>query len=129
MEISLNGHHILLNFLQKRKRLMSDLDSNENIRHLLLLLSQLKYLHHHLANSHHLEFRHYAHILLLHVVVVFPSKNTECLLEGLQRMWFIHMGGVPHTIRFDNLSPAVKKILGKGARENLYFHKSRTYNP
>src|SRR5699024_10188347 len=40
---------------------------------------------------------------------VFPSENTECLLEGLQRM-FRHMGGVPHTIRFDNLSPAVKKI-------------------
>src|SRR5699024_3362606 len=47
---------------------------------------------------------------------VFPSENTECLLEGLQRM-FRHMGGVPTTIRFDNLSPAVKKILSKGERE------------
>ncbi|MCK0473035.1 IS21 family transposase [Halalkalibacter sp. APA_J-10(15)] len=47
---------------------------------------------------------------------VFPSENTECLLEGLQRM-FHHMEGVPHTIRFDNLSPAVKKILSKGERE------------
>jgi len=47
---------------------------------------------------------------------VFPSENTECLLEGLQRM-FQHMGGVPHTIRFDNLSPAVKKIGAKGERE------------
>lgn len=47
---------------------------------------------------------------------VFPSENTECLLEGLQRM-FYHMGGVPQTIRFDNLSPAVKKILAKGERE------------
>jgi transposase len=47
---------------------------------------------------------------------VFPSENTKCLLEGLQRM-FHHMGGVPHTIRFDNLSPAVKKILAKGERE------------
>ncbi len=47
---------------------------------------------------------------------VFPSENTECLLEGLQRM-FRHMEGVPHTIRFDNLSPAVKKILAKGERE------------
>ncbi|MBU9720983.1 MULTISPECIES: IS21 family transposase [Bacillaceae] len=46
---------------------------------------------------------------------VFPSENTECLLEGLQRM-FRHMGGVPNTIRFDNLSPAVKKIKGKGER-------------
>ncbi len=47
---------------------------------------------------------------------VFPSENTECLLEGLQRM-FRYMGGVPKTIRFDNLSPAVKKIKGKGERE------------
>ena len=47
---------------------------------------------------------------------VFPSENTECLLEGLQRM-FQHMGGVPKTIRFDNLSPAVNKIFSKGERE------------
>ncbi|MRI68790.1 IS21 family transposase [Gracilibacillus thailandensis] len=47
---------------------------------------------------------------------VFPSENTECLLEGLQRM-FHYMGGVPSTIRFDNLSPAVKKIFSKGERE------------
>lgn len=46
---------------------------------------------------------------------VFPSENTECLLEGLQRI-FHYMGGVPHTIRFDNLSPAVKKIYTKGKR-------------
>lgn len=47
---------------------------------------------------------------------VFPSENTECLLEGLQRI-FRYMGGVPRTIRFDNLSPAVKKIGAKGERE------------
>lgn len=47
---------------------------------------------------------------------VFPSENTECLLEGLQRM-FHYMGGVPKTIRFDNFSPAVKKIFSKGERE------------
>src|SRR5699024_6869331 len=47
---------------------------------------------------------------------VFPSENTECLLEGLQRM-LRHMGRVPKTIRFDNLSPAVKKIFSKGERE------------
>ncbi|SDI44800.1 Transposase [Alteribacillus persepolensis] len=47
---------------------------------------------------------------------VFPSENTECLLEGLSRM-FRYMGGVPKTIRFDNLSPAVKKIKSKGERE------------
>ncbi|QHS23463.1 IS21 family transposase [Virgibacillus sp. MSP4-1] len=47
---------------------------------------------------------------------VFPSENTECLLEGLQRI-FHHMGGVPKIIRFDNFSPAVKKIFSKGERE------------
>ena len=47
---------------------------------------------------------------------VFPSENTECLLEGLQRM-FRYMNGVPRVIRFDNLSPAVKKIHAKGERE------------
>ncbi|RKL64763.1 integrase [Salipaludibacillus neizhouensis] len=46
---------------------------------------------------------------------VFPSENTECLLEGLQRI-FRHMGGIPTTIRFDNLSPAVKKIMARGER-------------
>src|SRR5699024_10000503 len=47
---------------------------------------------------------------------VFPSENTECLLEGLQRM-FHHLGRVPKTIRFDNLSSAVNKIFSKGERE------------
>ncbi|KIO65476.1 hypothetical protein B4064_2581 [Caldibacillus thermoamylovorans] len=47
---------------------------------------------------------------------VFPWENTECLLEGLQRM-FHHMGGVPKIIRFDNLSPAAKKIHSKGERD------------
>lgn len=47
---------------------------------------------------------------------VFPSENTECLLEGLQRI-FQHMGSVPKTIRFDNLKPAVKKVFAKGERE------------
>lgn len=47
---------------------------------------------------------------------VFPSENTECLLEGLQRM-FQRLGNVPKTIRFDNLSPAVKKIHKNGVRE------------
>lgn len=41
---------------------------------------------------------------------VFPSQNRECFLEGLKRI-FHHMGGVPKTIRFDNLSAAVKKVL------------------
>ncbi|MDQ0341203.1 transposase [Caldalkalibacillus uzonensis] len=49
-------------------------------------------------------------------VQVFESQNTECFLEGLKRI-FHHMGGVPTTIRFDNLAPAVKKIHPNGQRE------------
>jgi transposase len=47
---------------------------------------------------------------------VFPSQNKECFLEGMKRV-FHHMGGVPKAIRFDNLSPAVKKVLPKGERQ------------
>jgi len=47
---------------------------------------------------------------------VFPSQNKECFLEGLKRI-FHHMGGVPKTIRFDNLSAAVKKVLPNGERQ------------
>lgn len=47
---------------------------------------------------------------------VFPSQNKECFLEGMKRI-FHHMGSVPKTIRFDNLSAAVKKILPNGERQ------------
>lgn len=47
---------------------------------------------------------------------VFPSQNRECFLEGLKRI-FHHTGRVPKTIRFDNLSAAVKKILPNGERQ------------
>jgi transposase len=47
---------------------------------------------------------------------VFPSQNKECFLEGLKRV-FHHMEGVPKAIRFDNLSPAVKKVLPNGERQ------------
>ena len=47
---------------------------------------------------------------------VFPSQNRECFLQGLANM-FSELQGVPHTIRFDNLSPAVKKVLPHGERE------------
>lgn len=47
---------------------------------------------------------------------VFPSQNRECFLEGLKRV-FHHMGRVPKTIRFDNLAPAVKKVLPNGERQ------------
>lgn len=47
---------------------------------------------------------------------VFQSQNRECFLQGLADM-FDSLGGVPHTIRFDNLAPAVKKVLPNGERE------------
>ena len=47
---------------------------------------------------------------------VFPSQNRECFLQGLTNM-FTFMESVPHTIRFDNLSPAVKKVLPNGERK------------
>lgn len=47
---------------------------------------------------------------------VFPSQNRECFLEGLKRI-FHYMGNVPKTIRFDNLSAAVKKVLPNGERQ------------
>ncbi|MBT2694645.1 IS21 family transposase [Bacillus sp. ISL-55] len=46
----------------------------------------------------------------------FPSQNKECFLEGMKRV-FHHMGGVPKAIRFDNLTPAVKKVLPNGERQ------------
>lgn len=41
---------------------------------------------------------------------VLPSQNQECFLEGMKRL-FEYIGGVPTAIRFDNLRPAVKKVL------------------
>lgn len=49
-------------------------------------------------------------------VQVFPSENRDCFLEGLKRI-FHHIGGAPRVIRFDNLSPAVKKVLPHGERK------------
>ena len=50
------------------------------------------------------------------LVQVFKSQNQDCFLEGMKR-FFHYIGGVPRRIRFDNLSPAVKKILPQGKRE------------
>lgn len=46
---------------------------------------------------------------------VFPAQNIECFLEGMKRI-FHYIGGVPRFIRFDNLTPAVKKVLPQGKR-------------
>ena len=50
------------------------------------------------------------------LVRVVPAENAECLLEGLKSM-FEQAGGAPPVIWFDNLAPAVKKILEYGERE------------
>ena len=41
---------------------------------------------------------------------VLPAENTVCFFHGLQSI-FAEIGGVPHTMRFDNMSPIVKDIL------------------
>ena len=44
-----------------------------------------------------------------------PGQNQECLFVGLQNI-FIHIGGVPIGIKFDNMSTAVSQILDGGKR-------------
>jgi transposase len=49
-------------------------------------------------------------------MLVFPSENQECLLEGLKRI-FNYIGGVPIRCRFDNMSTAVVEVLEGTERE------------
>jgi transposase len=44
--------------------------------------------------------------------VPLPAENQECLLYGLKQL-FKQAGGVPRSIRIDNLTPAVKKTRTK----------------
>uniref|UniRef100_UPI00046AA31F IS21 family transposase n=1 Tax=Caldalkalibacillus mannanilyticus TaxID=1418 RepID=UPI00046AA31F len=44
--------------------------------------------------------------------VPLPAENQECLLYGLKQL-FKQAGGVPESIRIDNLTPAVKKTRTK----------------
>lgn len=39
-----------------------------------------------------------------------PNQTREALLEGLSRA-FVHFGGVPRVLWFDNLTPVVQKVL------------------
>jgi len=48
-------------------------------------------------------------------VAAFPAENTESFLEGHNRA-FVHFGGVPRTILYDNTKIAVKQIAGDGER-------------
>ncbi len=50
--------------------------------------------------------------------VPMPSENQECFLSGL-KMLFEQAGGVPLSIRIDNLSPAVKKVRGSHGEAEL----------
>ena len=47
---------------------------------------------------------------------LFKSANQECLLEGM-KVIFEHIGGIPVTIWFDNMSTAVKKVREYGERD------------
>lgn len=47
---------------------------------------------------------------------LFKSANQECLLEGMKAI-FEHIGGIPVTIWFDNMSTAVKKVREYGERD------------
>lgn len=55
--------------------------------------------------------------------IVLPSENTVCFLHGLQRL-FTLIGGVPKTIRFDNLSAAVVKMLSGTERSLTEMFKT-----
>ena len=47
---------------------------------------------------------------------LFHGENIECLLEGLTAI-FIHIGGVPHEIWFDNASSMVVNVIKGGGRD------------
>jgi len=49
-------------------------------------------------------------------IQLFKGENTECLLEGLKKI-FEHIGGVPYRLWFDNASTMVTNILKDGKRE------------
>ena len=46
---------------------------------------------------------------------LFYGENLECLEQGMMNI-FSHIGGVPHTIRFDNASSMVSSVLKHGER-------------
>lgn len=57
----------------------------------------------------------------------YPFKNYECYIDGIHS-FFEQIGGTTENIRFDNLSPCVKKVL-KGDKR-LYtddFHRATQY--
>jgi transposase len=70
-------------------------------------------------------------------VAAYPSEKQECFLDGHVRA-FHYFGGVPQRIIYDNLKPAVRRILEGRNREeqalflafrNHYVFESRYCNP
>jgi transposase len=57
------------------------------------------------------------------VCLVLPSENAVCFLHGLQELFQL-IGGVPQVIRFDNLTPAVAKVLSGGERSLTEMFKA-----
>jgi hypothetical protein len=49
-------------------------------------------------------------------IQVFKSQNSECLLEGLKRI-FSHIGAVPTTVRADNATTMVTEVKKDGERK------------
>ncbi len=60
-------------------------------------------------------------------VAAYPSEKQECFLEGQVRA-FQYFGGVPQRIIYDNLKPAVQRILhGRNREEQALFLAFRTH--
>lgn len=49
------------------------------------------------------------------IMKAYPQKNYECFMDGIHS-FFELIGGMPRSIRLDNLSPCIKKILPNGKR-------------
>lgn len=60
-------------------------------------------------------------------VKTYPGESTEFFFDGMKSA-FDFYGGIPYTIIFDNLTPAVKKVLKEGERElQPEFLKFKSY--
>ncbi len=57
-------------------------------------------------------------------IKAFPNKNYECFIDGVDS-FFHEIGGVPKNIRFDNLTPCVKKILNVRKPKDLKVIRPR----
>lgn len=61
-------------------------------------------------------------------VRAYPTQRQEAFFEG-HVLAFEHMGGVPHTITYDNLTPAVRRVLeGRNREEQAAFVAFRSHH-